>query len=403
MSSATADWFRRAAETPERIVVGMISGTSADSIDAAVCRIAGAGYPTADRPGARVELLHYGESPYEPELKARILGLAQLDVRAIAELNVEIGEAFARACLEAVAEAGLKPSDVTLIGSHGQTVYHHSSVLGARGATLQVGDGDVIAERTGAMVVCDFRARDIAGGGEGAPISPYADMILYASRDRTRAPERRAILNLGGIANVTVLDPDPNRVFGFDTGPANTLLDRLARRLTAGALPCDRDGALARAGRVDAELVEKLLSEDPFLDRKPPKSTGFEMYGDAFVDRAGRLLGRFDADLMASLTEFTARTVALAFARFVPPVVEVIGAGGGVKNPVLASRIAELLAPARFIVGDDLGVPGDAREAMAFAILANDALFGLPTSLPAVTGARRPATLGKFCLPNDLG
>ena len=396
-----ADWFRRTTEKPARVVVGMISGTSADSIDAAVCRISGSGVPTADREGARVELLHYGETPYEPELKTRVQNLAQWDVRAVAELNVEVGEAFARACLKTVAEAGLKPSDVDLIGSHGQTVYHHSSVPGAIGATLQVGDGDVIAERTGAMVVCDFRARDIAGGGEGAPISPYADMILYAPRDRKSASDRRAVLNLGGIANVTVLDPDSSRVFGFDTGPANTLLDRLARRLSDGSLSCDRDGAMARAGRVDEGLVERLLAEDPFLARRPPKSTGFEMYGDAFVERAGGLLGRFDADLMATLTEFTARTVADAFARFVPPVAEVVGAGGGVKNPVLIGRIAKLLAPARFVLGDDRSVPGDAREAMAFAILANDALHGLPTSLPAVTGARRPATLGKFCLPND--
>ena len=397
-----ADWFRRTTEKPARVVVGMISGTSADSIDAAVCRISGAGVPTSDREGARVELLHYGEAPYDPELKRRILDLASLGVREIAELNVEVGEAFARACLNTMAEASLKPSDIDLIGSHGQTIYHHSSVPGAIGATLQVGDGDVIAERTGAAVVCDFRARDIAGGGEGAPVSPYADMILYAPPDRKSASERRAVLNLGGIANVTVLDPDPNKVFGFDTGPANTLLDRLARRLSGGSLSCDRDGALARAGRVDEGLVDRLLSEDPFLTRKPPKSTGFEMYGDAFVERAGTLLGRFDSDLMATLTEFTARTVADAFARFVPPVVEVIGAGGGVKNPALIGRIAELLAPARFVLGDDRGIPGDAREALAFAILANDALFGLPTSLPAVTGASRPAPLGKFCLPNDL-
>lgn len=402
MMSSTADWFRRTTEKSSRLVAGMISGTSADSIDVALCRITGAGVPTANHKGARVELVHYGESPYDPDLKKRIVGLSNLGVREIAELNVEIGEAFARACLKAVAEAGLTPSDLDLVGSHGQTVYHHSSIPGALGATLQVGDGDVIAERTGAGVVCDFRARDIAGAGEGAPISPYADMVLYAPPDRSSAADRRAILNLGGIANVTVLDPDPARVFGFDTGPANTLLDRLARRISAGALSCDRDGALARSGTVDEGLVDRLLSEDSFLDRKPPKSTGFEMYGDAFVERAGGLLGRFDADLMATLTEFTARTVADAFARFVPPVVEVIGAGGGVKNPALAGRIAELLAPARFVLGDDRGVPGDAREAMAFAILANDALFGLATSLPAVTGSKRPATLGKFCLPNHL-
>lgn len=384
---------------PSRVVVGMISGTSADSIDAAVCRITGSGTPAAGRPGAKVELIHYAETPYPAETRARILGLSGWGVRDVAEMNVLVAEAFADACLKTLAAAGLSPGEVDLIGSHGQTVYHHSSVPGAIGATLQVGDGDVLAERTGCLTIADFRARDIAAGGEGAPISPFADVILYAPREGEPGPSRRAVLNLGGIANVTVLDPDPSKVFGFDTGPANTLLDRLARRISGGSLACDRDGALARAGKVDESLVERLLAEDAFLARKPPKSTGFEMYGDAFVERAGTLLGRFDADLMATLTEYTARTVADAFARFVPPVVEVIGAGGGVKNPALFGRLAELLAPARFILGDDRGVPGDAREAMAFAVLAHEALFGRPTSLPSVTGARRPAVLGKLCLP----
>ncbi|AMV35817.1 anhydro-N-acetylmuramic acid kinase [Planctomyces sp. SH-PL62] len=399
LMNAAADLLTARTAKPSRVVVGMISGTSADSIDAAVCRIEGFGLPSAHGPGARVELLHYAETPYPAAIKARILDLAAWRVRDVAELNVLVAEAFADACLETLAGAGLKPEEVDLIGSHGQTVYHHSSVPGAIGATLQIGDGDVIAERTGALVIADFRARDVAAGGEGAPISPFADVILYAPRDPQAPPERRAVLNLGGIANVTVLDPDPARVFGFDTGPANTLLDRLARRISGGTLDCDRDGALARAGRVDEALVETLLAEDAYLARRPPKSTGFEMYGDPFVDRAGTLLGRFDADLMATLTEYTARTVADAFARFVPPVVEVIGAGGGVKNPALFGRLAQLLAPARLLLGDDRGVPGDAREAMAFAVLAHEALFGLPTSLPSVTGARRPAVLGKFCLP----
>jgi len=386
---------------PSRVVVGMISGTSADSIDAAVCRVTGFGAPAAGRPGAKVELIHYAETPYPAETRARILGLASWGVRDVAEMNVLVAEAFADACLKTLEAAGIAPEEVDAIGSHGQTVYHHSSVPGAIGATLQVGDGDVIAERTGCLTIADFRARDVAAGGEGAPISPFADVILYAPRDGEPEPARRAVLNLGGIANVTVLDPDPAKVFGFDTGPANTLLDRLARRVSGGALSCDRDGALARAGKVDEGLVERLLAEDAYLGRRPPKSTGFEMYGDAFVERAGSLLGRFDADLMATLTEYTARTVADAFARFVPPVVEVIGAGGGVRNPALFGRLAELLAPARLLLGDDRGVPGDAREAMAFAVLAHEALFGLPTSLPSVTGARRPAVLGKFCLPTE--
>ena len=397
--SAVAEMLSARTRKPSRVVVGMISGTSADSIDAAVCRIEGAGLPSAGRAGAKVELLHYAETPYPAETRARILDLKAWGVREVAEMGVLVAEAFAEAFRAAVAGAGLSPGEVDLVGSHGQTVYHHSSVPGALGATLQVGDGDVLAERTGAMVIADFRMRDVAAGGEGAPISPFADIILYAPRDAQDAGGRRAVLNLGGIANVTVLDPDPSKVFGFDTGPANTLLDRLARRISGGAMTCDHDGALARAGTVDEALVERLLAEDAFLARRPPKSTGFEMYGDAFVERAGALLGRFDADLMATLTEFTARTVADAFARFVPPVVEVIGAGGGVKNRELFGRIAQRLAPARVLLGDDRGVPGDAREAMAFAVLAHEALFGHPTSLPSVTGARRPAVLGKFCLP----
>jgi anhydro-N-acetylmuramic acid kinase len=284
---------------------------------------------------------------------------------------------------------------VDLIGSHGQTVYHHSSVPGAMRATLQVGDGDVIAERTGLPVVADFRARDIAAGGEGAPISPYADLVLFGSR----GPARRAVLNLGGIANITALDADPARAFGFDSGPANSLLDRLARKLSDGTLSCDRDGQIAASGRVHEKLVDTLMATDSYLAKEPPKSTGFEMYGDAFVARAAALHGGFDADLMATLVEFTARSVAQAFARFVPPVDEVISAGGGVRNPVLIDRIAALLAPARLLRSDDLGVPSEAREAMAFAVLANEAIHGHPTSLPSVTGAARAAVLGKLCFP----
>jgi anhydro-N-acetylmuramic acid kinase len=378
-----------------RIVVGMISGTSADSIDVAVCRIVGCGVPRADKAGAAIQLLHYAEHPYEADVRRRILDVDRLDVAAIADLHLEVGEHFARAALETIRDAGLSPSDVDLVGSHGQTVYHHSSIPGARRVTLQLGDGDVIAERLGVTVIADFRARDIAAGGEGAPISPLADMILFGSPDGAS----RAVLNLGGIANVTVLDRDPSRVFGFDTGPANSLLDRLARRLSGGSLACDRDGEIAGSGRVNESLVRKLLEKDAYLAKAPPKSTGFEMYGDAFVARAAELHGGCDAGLMATLTEFTARSIAVNFERFVSPVGEVVAAGGGVKNPVLFGRLAELLSPARLLRSENLGVPGEAREAIAFAILANEAIHGNATSLPSVTGARHPVILGKLCFP----
>ncbi len=380
---------RRSSHT----VVGMISGTSADSIDVAVCRIVGE--------PERVELVHYAEQPLDPEIKAAVRSAVRLGVREISQLHVRVGERFAEACLATLARAGLSPRDVDLVGSHGQTVYHHSSVPGAIRSSLQVGDGDVIAERTGLPVICDFRARDIAAGGEGAPVTPRADMVLFAEGE-TVGSCRRAVLNLGGIANVTVLGPDPSQILGFDTGPANALLDRLAFRLSDGALAFDQDGRLARSGKVNVSVVETLLEGDPYLARTPPKSTGFEMYGDDFVARAEALHGGLDADLMATLTEFTARSVALAFDRHVgvdSPVQEVVAAGGGVKNPALMDRIIGLLHPIRVRLTDEFGVPSDAREAMGFAVLADLALRGRTTSLPAVTGSRRPVVLGKWCLP----
>ena len=384
---------------PSRIVVGLMSGTSADSIDAAVCRMTGQGTDVG------VELIHYGDHPHDPEVKRRVIGVADLDVRGIAELNVMIGEAFAAACLGTLQVAGISPNDVDLIGSHGQTVYHHSGMEGALRATLQIGDGDVIAVRTGCFVISDFRARDIAAGGEGAPLSPIADIVLFGRRGQDEDRRRRAILNLGGIANLTVLDDDPARVFGFDTGPANAPLDRLARRLSGGTLACDRDGQFARSGRVNEPLLAELLQNDPYLERRPPKSTGFEMYGDAFVARVAERHGGFDVDLMATLTEFVARTVALGLgqcAQLGPPVQEVVAAGGGVQNPVLMERIAALTAPIPIRRSDELGVPSDAREAMAFAVLADMALRGQPACLPPVTGADRSQVARQAVVPLEF-
>lgn len=395
MTHPFADLLER-SHKPARIVVGLMSGTSADSIDVAVCRMTGQGA------GIGVELLHYREHPHDPEVKRRVIGLAALNVRGVAELHAMIGEAFAAAALATIAEAGLAWQDIDLIGSHGQTIYHHSGVAGAIRATLQVGDGDVIAVRTGCPVISDFRARDIAAGGEGAPLSPIADAVLFGRRPGGQPGPRRAILNLGGIANLTVLDDDPARIFGFDTGPANAPLDRLARRLSGGTLDCDRDGSFARAGRINKALLAELLENDPFLARRPPKSTGFEMYGDAFVERVAARHGGPDADLVATLTEFVARTVADGIRQcgsLGPPVEEVIAAGGGVRNPAMMERIAALVAPIPVRRSDELGAPSDAREAMAFAVLADMTLRGSPAMLPPVTGAAAPKLLGKVSFP----
>ena len=216
------------------------------------------------------------------------------------------------------------------------------------------------------------------------------------------APGRRAILNLGGIANLTVLHEDPTRVIGFDTGPANSPLDRLARQLSDGELEYDRDGQFARAGKVNERLLADLLAEDLYLARRPPKSTGFEMYGDAFVGRSAARHGAYDSNLMATLVEFTAKTIALGIcqcAELGAPIAEIVVAGGGVKNMALIERIAALVAPVPIRRSDDLGVPSDVREAMVFAVLADMTLRGMPAFLPPVTGASAPKLLGKLSFP----
>jgi anhydro-N-acetylmuramic acid kinase len=389
------------ARQPARTVVGMLSGTSADAIDVAICRIHGAGVPRGEFPGARVELLHYEEFAHAPGLLPRLRDADRLAPRDVAELHAEVGHAFGEACLAALDSAGIDPSRVDLIGSHGQTLYHHCGLPGTARCSLQLGDPDQIAERTGLPVIAEFRARDIAAGGEGAPISPLADRILFAPRPGEPL-RHRVIVNLGGIANVTVLHDDPAEIHGFDTGPANSLIDRLACILSEGALGCDRDGQFAAQGRVDESLLARLWNDDPFLTRPPPKSTGFEHYGDAFLAEAAALHGRYDADLMATLTEFTASTITRALADFVArdrPIDEIVLAGGGVNTPAHRGRIEALAAPLPVRRSDDLGVPANAREAMVFAVLANEALLGNASSIPRVTGARRPVLLGRLAFP----
>lgn len=399
-ASINADWLGRLAELHERpaLVVGVLSGTSADGIDAAVCRITPAAND-ADGLRLRVELLNHFRHPHDPQVQQCIASSNALGARQIAELNRSLGRRFAEACLAAIESSGLTSQQFDLIGSHGQTVYHHSRVPGAERCGLQLGDGDEIAELTGLPVVSDFRSRDIAAGGEGAPITPIADLVLF----QAIGPHgRRAILNLGGIANITVLDECPSRILGFDIGPANALLDRLTRRLTGEQLPFDIDGRLAAAGQINQPLLDRLLAEDAFLKRPPPKSTGFETYGDQMVEELERRHGRIDASLLATAAEFTAQAIARALSdlvdvKFQPR--EVVVAGGGALNSDLMRRIAAAVAPRVVAGSDELGVPVSAREAMSFAILAHRTIQGLPSTWPQTTGARHPVVLGKLSFP----
>jgi anhydro-N-acetylmuramic acid kinase len=403
-----------------RLCVGLISGTSADGIDAALVRVTGAG---AD---ARLELTAFDSTPYPSDVRTELLALYADDaphaIARLCSLNALLGDLFAEAALAVCRRAGVPTSAVHVIGSHGQTVWHEPGPDPtrplSRTSTLQIGEPAVIAERTGIPVVADFRVADVAAGGQGAPLVPYFDWVVL------RHPAgNRAVQNVGGIGNVTSLPAGCalDAVRAFDTGPGNMVIDGLVTLLTGGASNFDRDGAMAAAGTVDRTWIDDLL-RDPYLAAPPPKTTGRERYGLAFArrileeERASslelRVLGEGSIssevapavrqralDLVATATAFTARSIADAYRRWLPPLDEVLVGGGGSRNPTLMRMLREELAPVPVEPIDAYGVDGRAKEAMAFALLAHDALEGLPTNVPGATGARGAVTLGKLVPP----
>lgn len=376
------------------IVVGLISGTSADGIEAAVTRLAGA------PPHLGWELLAHRSLPYEPALRAELFACFQpqaATVDRLCALNFALGRAFGQAALAAIAAAGLTPQQVHLVGSHGQTLWHIPS--GPAASTLQLGEPAVIAEVTGLPVVSNFRTGDMAAGGQGAPLAAYPDSIFFR-----HARLVRAVQNIGGIGNVTYLPPQPGGELAFDTGPGNLLIDDAARRATGGALAYDKDGQLAARGRVDAALLETLLQE-PYLRQAPPKTTGRELfdanYGARIWERA-QALGLAPEDVLATVTAFTAHSIARAYRDFLPqPPDEAVLSGGGARNPTLVAMLRDLLAPAKVMTVDTLGLPSEAKEAVYFAVLAYENWHSRPGNLPAATGAARPVVLGQQTPPPD--
>jgi anhydro-N-acetylmuramic acid kinase len=381
------------------LVIGLMSGTSADGIDAALVE-----WP--DGPGFRPWALRaYREFPFEAPLQERVHALAagrtaqSACLRELAALDVLLGERFAEAARSVAAEAGLELSSVRAIASHGQTVAHHPELR----ASLQIGDPSVIAERTGCTVVADFRARDLAAGGEGAPLAPFFHLAALAD-----PRENRVALNLGGIANLTWLPAsDAGAVIAFDVGPANSLVDGVVTRLSGGAERMDRDGRRALRGRVDASLLARLLDDD-YLARRPPKSTGRERYGRAEAEKLADewLRARRDPDdLVATLVAFTARAVARACRELLPGAPRVdrlLVGGGGARNPAVLAELGRAIRGTRVETFDQAGVPADAAEAIAFSLLGRNALLGLPNHLPQCTGAARHAVLGEI-VPGRLG
>lgn len=376
----------RARRKRVRLCVGLISGTSVDGAEAALCRIRGTGR------SVRLALIAHRRTPFEPELQNRIRRADS--AREISQLNFILGERFARAALKVISAAGLAPEDVDLIGSHGQTIAHLPAPAAPHPSTLQIGEASVIAERTGIPTVSDFRTRDVAAGGQGAPLVPYADWVLFRKRG-----VRRALQNIGGIANVSVVGDRLEEVLAFDTGPGNMLLDELARRITSGALSCDLDGRLSRQGTVIPELLRRLMRH-PFLASPPPRSTGRESFGESLAEELWKRYRRRPFDLMATALAFTVEATARAYERYVLPHFALEGifvSGGGSRNPGVMSGLQARMskhAPVRLLSA--LGFDEEAKEAACFALLASECLSGTPQNVPSATGASRSVILGKI-------
>ena len=373
-------------------VVGMISGTSADAIEAVCCQIDGA------PPRLELKVLMAQTTPIPAELQRRIHAAATVegsDVEAITLLDAELGEHFARAAIDLATEMGVGIEHIDLIGSAGQTIWHAVRDDGSVAGSLQIGNGARVAERTGATTVSDLRSRDIAAGGQGAPIVAYVDWLL--SRHETAY---RAVQNLGGIGNVAFLPPladEATTPMAFDTGPANVLIDVLMTLISEGRQTYDADGETAADGTVDEAWVRELLTH-PYFELEPPKTTGRELFspamGRALLAR-GRANGFYDADVVATVTAFSAESVADQYRRFLPvPPDEVIAAGGGTRNPVFMARLAASLPDTRVLTYEDLGFASHTKEAMAVAGLAYETWRGRPGTLPAFTGVSHPVLMG---------
>jgi anhydro-N-acetylmuramic acid kinase len=381
------------------LVLGLMSGTSADGIDVALARISGS------PPNLHAKLLGHTSINFPPAIRKEILHVAEqraITAGELSQLNFRLGELFAASALAACRRFRVSPRRVSLVGTHGQTVFHQGRPIPFFGhltaSTLQIGEPAVIATRTGITTVGDFRPADIAIGGQGAPLVPYADYLLY------RHPKLgRVSLNLGGIANITVIPASakPSQVVAFDTGPANILSDALVSHFTGGRQRFDKNAKLAMSGRGFPALLDDLL-RDPYLKLSPPKSTGREYYGRPYVQELlalGRRHRAKPADLIRAATIFTALSVVDALNRFVLPktkVRQLIVSGGGARNPLILAQLAAALPGIDVFPSSRLGIPVDAKEAFAFTLLAYETFHQRPANIPSATGARHPAILGKI-------
>jgi anhydro-N-acetylmuramic acid kinase len=387
-----------------RLIIGLMTGTSVDAIDAALVEVTGAG------PHLRAKLKCFHSIPFSNEVRAQILRVASgkaAGAAEISQLNFLLGMLFSEAVFQLCRQAKVELYQVDLIGSHGQTIYHQAepSLFCRRqvASTLQIGEPSILAENTGITVVADFRPRDMAAGGKGAPLIPYVDYLLFR-----HARKGRLLLNLGGIANLTAIPASakPQQVRAFDTGPGNMVVDALVQHFTLGSRKFDAAGQDARSGKVVLPLLEQLLKH-PFFQLRPPKAAGREQFGQSFTSQILALQREHSyEDLVATATELTAVTVARAVKEHVQPRIhldQMIISGGGAHNNYLLERIAALVPQVEVMTSTQMDIPIDAKEAMGFALLANETFQLNPANIPTATGARHPVVLGKVVYGNNYG
>ncbi len=375
--------------------IGIMSGTSVDGIDVCLCDIQGVDSDTS------IEMIDFVTYPFSSQMRDDILRAMdpnRATLPLISSLNFALSYACADAVLDMLSRNGLNSSDIEFVATHGQTIYHDpESLTGTVPSTLQIGDGTVLSQLLGIDVVWDFRPADMAAGGQGAPLVPYVDKLLYTS-DKLN----RGLLNIGGISNITVLPAQDNHeideVLAFDLGPGNMMIDAACERLYSKTY--DADGMIGRSGKVNDEVLEHLLDLEYFRT-DPPKSTGRELFGMQFTDEILNKYSLSAEDFIATFTEFTARSIAQGILDFVEPYLrcgldELIVSGGGAYNSYLVERIQANLPHVNVMIQEDLGYSSDAKEAIAFCVLGNQTIHHKPGNLPEATGASRPVVLGSI-------
>lgn len=388
---------------PVRRVVGLMSGTSADGIDAALVEI------TREDEEIKVNMLAFENTPYESQIRSRIFELfnpGKSTVDKIGQMNFLLGELYAKAALSVIKKAELAPEEIDLIGSHGQTIYHapngNSTDKEKKGYTVQIGEGAVIACRTGIPCVSDFRVADVAAGGQGAPLVPYTEFMLYRSQDQSIL-----LQNIGGIGNITVIPVGctAEQVSAFDTGPGNMVIDGMMEIISKGKLHMDKGGRVAGKGKINNRLLN-ILKEDPYFSLPPPKTTGREYFGRKYAESILKIITEMKMpyeDGIATVTFLTAWSIADAYRRFIKESCRadrlIIG-GGGSYNHVLVDFIRSEMKQfgVETLTQEEIGLSSDAKEAVAFALLADCTVCGEPNNMPGVTGAKRPVVMGKISL-----